>query len=148
MTEYGYCVDFSIVNYATIAPECFYLESKYDRKHFDHSTVVNNNDLLNIELNNSKADVWSFGALLFQFLYGLGTQNDNSHAKKLNDLLSIERIVELVIDSFDKNDSESCSTGYEYLLKLFEISNERRQLIELFRPNTGQQTERTQQGRT
>lgn len=132
MTEYGYCVDFPIVNYVTLAPECYSLDHAFDRKHFDHHSVVNNNDELNIELNNhSNTDVWSFGVILFQFIFGLGTTADNSTKK---DLLSQERILDemcLLINKAKTNpELDDGTLGYEYLIKLYEVSEERRVYVE------------------
>ena len=139
MTEYGYCVDFPIVNYVTLAPECYSLDASFDRKNCDHHAIINNNDVLNVELNSHpKSDVWSLGVILFQFLFGLSSQTDAS-SKKLNDLLSPERILnemlELIIRSRVENeqtdlDSDDGTLGYEFLLKLYEITSDRRIFIE------------------
>jgi TBC domain-containing protein kinase-like protein len=135
MTEYGYCVDFPIVNQVTLAPECYTLDFAYDRKYSDHHSVINNNDVINVELNSHpKSDVWSFGVILFQFLFGLSAQTDAS-SKKLNELLSTERILTEMTQTIRRAHGEKeldtqGSIGYEFLLKLYEVSEERRVFVE------------------
>jgi hypothetical protein len=135
MTEYGYCVDFPVVNHVTLPPECYTLDMNYDRKYLDHHSIVNNNDVLNTELNSHpKSDAWSFGVILFQFVFGVSAQTDAS-SKKLNELLSVERIVnemaQLISRARDEIELDSKGTlGYQFLLKLYEVSDERRVFIE------------------
>jgi TBC domain-containing protein kinase-like protein len=119
MSEYGYCVDFPIVNYVTLAPECFVLDYTYGNK-FDE--LQPNNNEQNIELNNPKSDVWAIGVILFQFLFGLSSQTETSQ-QKLDELLAPERIVECSLDLLENSDSMS---GYEYLLSLYKIDEEKK----------------------
>lgn len=124
MTEYGYCVDFPMVNYVTLAPECYMLEKFYDSKHAD--VQASNEELANVELNYAKSDVWSFGVLLFQFLFGLSSQTESSQ-QHLNQLLSAERLIDRTIDLLN---DERDSAGYEHLLKIYDIDPQKQALVE------------------
>jgi TBC domain-containing protein kinase-like protein len=135
MTEYGYCVDFPIVNYVTLAPECYLLEKFYDCKHAD--TQASNDELANIELNYPKSDVWSLGVLLFQFIFGLSSQTQSSQ-QHLSQLLSAERIINCTIDLFSRlergelsdSDDEANIMGYQHMLTIYDIDAVRRAAVE------------------
>lgn len=125
MTECGYCVNFPIVNLVTLAPECLILDFIYGNK-FDE--CPSNNNQQNIQLNNSKTDVWSYGIILFQFLFGVSNQ------KEFDCLLTPERIIEnalnLVQEAYNNDDEKLSSAGYEYILKLYGIDSAKQNQIE------------------
>ena len=82
----------------------------------------------NIKLNNSKTDVWSYGIILFQFLFGVSNQ------KEFDCLLTPERIIEnalnLVQEAYSNDDEKLSSAGYEYILKLYGIDSAKQNQIE------------------
>lgn len=138
MTEYGYCVDFPIVNWVTLAPECYALEASYDSK--NHVEQAANDELANVELNCSKADVWAFGVILFQFVYGLSSQTESSQLH-LSQLLSPQRIITATIDLLmtssdggsggeQQHETNKKTTGYEHMLSLYAIEEKRRVQVE------------------
>jgi TBC domain-containing protein kinase-like protein len=73
MSEYGFCVNFPVVNLVTLPPECIILEYHYANKFSSHPA---NNKEQNISLNNPKSDVWSLGVCLFQFFFALNDLNE------------------------------------------------------------------------
>lgn len=124
MTEYGYCVDFSVINWVTLAPECYALEAAYDSKHSLEQAA--NEELANVELNSPKCDVWALGAILFQFVFGLASHTESSH-QHLSQLLAPRRIVSLGIELLASPDPVD---GYSHMLALYEIDEKRRAQVE------------------
>lgn len=116
MSEGGFCVDFPIINIATMAPESLFLEYNYANK---FSKCPANNTEQNIELSDPKSDVWSFGAILFQFLYGL---SENVQANQLK----LDHVLKIVIAFL----SDPNSNGYSYMLALYQIDIRRQQYHE------------------
>lgn len=123
MTEFGYCVNFPVVNLVTIAPECLVLDFIYGNKF--NECPLNNNEQ-NIQLNNSKADVWSYGVILFQFLFGLSNQKEYEH------LLTSDRIIDRAMNLLEQTCNEQAgeSSGYNYLIRLYEIDPVKQNQIE------------------
>lgn len=133
MTEYGYCVDFSVINWATLAPECYAIDAAYDCKHsLSQEPATNNKDKANIELNSSKADVWALGSILFQFVYGLSSHTESSQ-EHLSALLTPPRIVSLTIELLASKmniENDNKNDGYEHMMRLYEIDEKKRIQIE------------------
>jgi hypothetical protein len=126
MTEHGYCVNFPVANLATLAPECLLMEFIYSNKFADNPT---NNNEQNIELNDPKADVWAFGVILFQFLFGLSSQTESTQ-QHFNELLSPERLINNALDLLKRelfnSDSLNESSGYNYMISLYGIDEIKR----------------------
>ena len=126
MTEHGFCVNFPIINLFTVAPECICLDFCYGNK-FDECPSNNNEQY--IQLNNSKSDVWSYGCILFQFLFGVSNQKENGH------LLGFERVIDkalTLLEEYGSSDSlvVDNSAGYNYMLDIYEIDSVRQNQIE------------------
>jgi TBC domain-containing protein kinase-like protein len=125
MSECGFCVNFPVCNLVTLAPECLVLEYLYGNKFGEYP--VNNNEQ-NVELNNSKCDVWSLGVVLFQFLFGLSSQTESTQ-ENLNKLLTSERIISNALDLLlDENKTDDM--GYKYMIKLYNIEPEKLKSLE------------------
>jgi len=125
MSECGFCVNFPVCNLVTLAPECLVLEYLYGNKFGEYP--VNNNEQ-NVELNNSKCDVWSLGVVLFQFLFGLSSQTESTQ-ENLNKLLTSERIISNALDLIlDENKTDDM--GYKYMIKLYDIEPEKFKSLE------------------
>ena len=126
MSEYGFCVNFPVCNFVTLAPECLILEFLYGNKFGEHP--VNNNEQ-NVELNSPKADVWALGVILFQFLFGLSSQTESSQ-QQLNKLLTTERIISNALELIKNDNPDNDSAGYDYLFRLYDIDADRRKSLE------------------
>lgn len=125
MSECGFCVNFPVCNFVTLAPECLILEYLYGNKFGEYP--VNNNEQ-NVELNNSKCDVWSLGVLLFQFLFGLSSQTESTQ-ENLNKLLTPERVISNALDLV-LDDNKTDDMGYKYMIKLYNIESEKCKYLE------------------
>lgn len=127
MTEYGYCVDFSVINWATLAPESYALDAAYDSKHTpgSHETPASSEDTVHIELNSSKSDVWAFGTMLFQFVFGLSSHTESSQ-QHMSQLLEPSRIATMTIELLSSTEVD----GYPHMLRLYEIDEKRRAQVE------------------
>ena len=116
MSECGFCVSFPIANLSTMAPECLLLEYLYGNK---FSECPANNNVQHVELENQKFDVWSLGAVLFQFVFGLSET-------ATRELLEQDRVLLHAAKCF----TGSFESGYSYLLKLYEINTARQLMVE------------------
>ena len=129
MSECGFCVNFPVCNFVTMAPECLVLEYLYGNKFGEYP--VNNNEQ-NVELNNPKADVWALGVVLFQFLFGLSSQTESSQQSH-NKLLTPERVIAKSLDLLLNDDSPPQTppkTGFEFLCELYEIEDDKQKQLE------------------
>ncbi|CAF1036134.1 unnamed protein product [Brachionus calyciflorus] len=112
MSENSHCVNFPVVNFESLAPECYLLD--YLRENDTNlEQPTSNSELLNTDLNNPKSDVWAFGCILVQFFFGLKNL-------KINQEYIIERNLNLDVNS----------NGYEFILDLYGIDENKKNLIE------------------
>jgi len=88
MSEGGFCIETSLIELSSCPPECFLVEFLYANK---FSACPANNTEQNGQLNDPKTDVWAFGAVMFQFLFGLSDQISK-------DLLRPERVIKYVLE--------------------------------------------------
>jgi len=113
MSEGGFCLDASLIQLATCPPECLLVEFLHANK---FAACPANNTEQNTHLNDPKADVWALGAVLFQFLFGLTDQ-------LTKDLLEPPRVVTYALNYLATMTKPS--SGYAYLLGLYEIDANR-----------------------